>query len=84
MTDSMGMIQLDGITYRIAHLGNNAYEIVRLLDDVRLGAFRRERASLSSAFIDGGHSLRSLARIAVRQGKTKWHPTWLQATISRP
>jgi len=74
MTDSMGMIQVDGITYRIAHLGKNAYEIVRLLDDVSLGAFGRERASLSSTFIAGGHSLRHIARIAVRQGKTKWRP----------
>ena len=74
MTDSMGMIQVDGITYRVAHLGRNAYEIVRLLDDVSLGAFRRERASLTSTFIAGEHSVRYIARIAVRQGKTKWRP----------
>lgn len=74
MTESMGMIQVDGVTYRIGHLGSDAYEIVRLIDDVSLGAFRRERASLSSTFIADGHSLRHIARIAVRQGKTKWHP----------
>ena len=74
MADSMGMIQVDGVTYRIAHLGNNAYEIVRLLDDVSLGAFHRERASLASTFIAGEPSLRHIARIAVRQGKTKWGP----------
>ena len=81
MTDSMGMIQVDGITYRIVHLGNNAYEIVRVLDDVSLGAFGRERASLSSTFTAGGHSLRDVARIAVRQGKTRWHPGALASLL---
>lgn len=75
MTDSMGMIQVDGVTYRIVHLGGSGYEVVRLLDDVCLGGFRRERASLTSNFSAGEHSLRHIARIAVRQGKTKWHPT---------
>ena len=88
MTESMGMIQVDGVTYRIGHLGSNAYEIVRLIDDVNLGAFRRERASLSSSFSAGGHCLRHIARIAVRQGKTKWHPaapasTWKGFAIDR-
>lgn len=81
MTDSMGMIQVDGITYRIAHLGNNAYEIVRVLDDVSLGAFGRKNASLRSTFSGGGHSLRDLARIAVRQGKTRWHPRALASLL---
>ncbi|HEY6723400.1 MAG TPA: hypothetical protein VI197_05185 [Polyangiaceae bacterium] len=74
MSNSMGMIQVDGITYRIAHLGRNAYEVVRLLDDVSLGAFRPERASLNSTLIGADHSLRHIASIAVRQGKTKWRP----------
>lgn|SRR5688572_24734939 len=74
MSNSMGMIQVDGVTYRIAHLGRNAYEVVRLLDDVSLGAFRPESASRTSTLIAGEHSLRNIARIAVRQGKTKWRP----------
>lgn len=84
MNDSMGMIQVDGITYRIVHVGKDSYEIVRLLDDLSLGAFRRERASLTSNFMAGAHSLRDIARIAVRQGKTKWHPASLQEAVSRP
>lgn len=74
MTDSMGMIQVEGVSYRIAHLGRNDYEVVRLLDDISLGSFNKGRAAITCSLVAGEHSLRDIARVAVRQGKTKWKP----------
>lgn len=69
MTGSMVMIHVDGITYRIGCLDRNACDIVRVLDDVSLGACYRQGTAFSSTFIAGGNSLGQIARIAVRQGK---------------
>lgn len=74
MLHSMGMIQVKGVTYRITCVGRNEYEVVRLLDDIRLGSFQKQRASIIYRPVAGEHSLPAIARFAVQQGKTKWKP----------
>jgi hypothetical protein len=72
--NSMGMIQVEGLTYRVGYLGKSEYEIVRLLDDVRLGSFRSEGTRITSRSSPGEGSLVTFAQAAVRQGRTKWTP----------
>jgi len=36
---SKGMIQVTGTTYRIARMNDGVYEVTRVLDDARAGAF---------------------------------------------
>lgn len=68
---SMGMIQVAGTTYRIVRAGT-AYEVYRVLDDMRVGSFRYlGRVELLVAELDAT-TLRSVAVAAVREGKLDW------------
>ena len=37
-----GMVQVAGTTFRIARIGRGHYEVVRILDELRLGSFWNE------------------------------------------
>jgi hypothetical protein len=37
--DCKGMVQCSGKTYRIMKIGSGSYEVVRILDDTRMGTF---------------------------------------------
>jgi hypothetical protein len=66
-----GMVQVAGTTFRIVRLSRAHYEVVRILDDTRLGSFWSE-PSLSVS--EGPHRelLRDVARCAIQRGKTSW------------
>jgi hypothetical protein len=68
-----GMVQLSGVTYRIARLDRGVYEVVRLLDDVRVGTFVQSGPGLD-VFPEGIelHLLREIARTAIQKAKTSW------------
>jgi hypothetical protein len=68
-----GMVQVNGVTYRIARVRAGQYEIVRLRDDVRVGEFALGAGTDS---LDGAapELIREIARAALRGGRTSWLP----------
>lgn len=67
-----GMVQVSGATYRIVRLGSGEYEVVRLLDDARVGTFRSfPRVEVLTSQIDA-NLMRLIARAAVQGAKTSW------------
>jgi hypothetical protein len=67
-----GMVQVSGTTYRIVRLGPGQYEVVRILDDARVGTFRSfPRVEVTSSQI-GDTMMREIARAAIHGAKTSW------------
>ena len=67
-----GMVQVAGTTYRIVRLGQGEYEVIRILDDARVGSFRSfPRVEVTSQGIELG-MLREIARAAIQGAKTSW------------
>lgn len=66
-----GMVQVAGTTFRIARLQPGHYEVVRILDDTRLGSFWCEPRFAISESSDR-ELLREVARCAIQGGKTTW------------
>ena len=67
-----GMVQVSGATYRIVRLGPGEYEVVRLLDDARVGTFRSfPRVEVLTSQIEA-NLMRLIARAAVQGAKTSW------------
>lgn len=71
MQSVKGMVQVLGTTYRIVRVARGHYEVVRILDDTRIGSFQSEPTFLVSA---GPHAelVREVARTAIQGGKTSW------------
>lgn len=67
-----GMVQVDGVTYRIVRVANARYDVIRVLDDVRVGGFQSAPTfEVSESSIDEG-SLREIGRTAIQRAKTSW------------
>lgn len=67
-----GMVVVDGCTYRIECSRPSHYEIVRIWDDARIGAFvTLPRFEVVEAPL-GAAIMRAIARVAMRNGKTSW------------
>ena len=67
-----GMVQVAGVTYRIVRVERGMYDVVRILDDQRVGQFRtipRVEVTASSTADD---TLAEIAKAAVKWGKTSW------------
>ncbi|HVY27252.1 MAG TPA: hypothetical protein VHB79_11915 [Polyangiaceae bacterium] len=67
-----GMVQVAGVTYRIVRIERGTYDVVRILDDQRVGQFRtipRVEVTASSTTDD---TLAEIAKAAVKWGKTSW------------
>jgi hypothetical protein len=74
-----GMVQVHGVTYRIARVRAGQYEVVRVLDDVRIGLFSvgpHEEAVIQG---DTPDVVREVARVALQGGRTTWVPRRLSA-----
>ena len=72
MATVRGMVQVGGTTYRVVRVEAGHYEVIRLLDDVRVGAFR---SSPSLEVMPSGierAELVMIARAAVQGAKTSW------------
>ena len=65
------MVQVAGTTYRIVRVEHGQYDVVRILDDTRLGSFR---CGPTFGVSDSANSelLREVARSAIQGGKTTW------------
>jgi len=66
-----GMVQVAGTTFRIVRVQRGHYEVVRILDDARLGSFWCEPTLTVSESSDR-ELLREVARSAIQGGKTTW------------
>jgi hypothetical protein len=73
------MVQVHSVTYRIVRMRAGQYEVVRLLDDVRVGKF--SLAALREPVIEGDFPdvIREVARAALQGGRTTWSPRRLIA-----
>jgi hypothetical protein len=67
-----GMVLVNGATYRIVRLASAHYDIVRISDDTKVGAFKSApRLEVTAASIDHG-LVREIARTAIQGAKTSW------------
>ncbi len=67
-----GMVQVAKTTYRIVRLGAGTYEVIRILDDARVGTFRSfPKLEVTSCQIEET-LMREIARAAVHGAKTSW------------
>ncbi len=71
MQSVKGMVQVSGATFRIVRVAHGHYDVVRILDDTRMGSFWSEPLFKVS---EGPHQelLREVARCAIQGGKTSW------------
>ena len=67
-----GMVQVAGTTYRIVRQGQGQYDVVRILDDLKVGSFRSfPRVEVTSSSIEPV-LMREVARAAIQGAKTSW------------
>jgi hypothetical protein len=73
------MVQVHSVTYRIVRVRAGQYDVVRLLDDVRVGTF--SLGTLREVIIEGDapEVIREVARAALQGGRTTWAPRRLLA-----
>jgi len=83
-TTVKGMVRVDSVTYRIVRVRAGQYDIVRLLDDVRVGEFAL--GARTEALCDGAapELIREIARAALQGGRTSWLPRKRISTGSLP
>ena len=68
------MVQVDGLTYRVVQVASEQYEVVRILDDLRIGSFLVGGA-IPPLRLDGQRDVVSeVAREALHQARTSWAP----------
>jgi hypothetical protein len=66
------MVQVAGVTYRIERVRRGLYDVIRILDDARVGTFRNgPRVEATAHTIDAG-LMREIARAAIQGAKTSW------------
>jgi hypothetical protein len=67
-----GMVQVAGTTYRVVRVAQASYEVVRILDDTRVGTFRSTPpVEIVAHGIEAGLML-EIARAAIQGAKTSW------------
>lgn len=67
-----GMVQVAGTTYRVVRVAQGSYEVVRILDDSRVGTFRSTPpVEIVAQGIDPALML-EIARTAIQGAKTSW------------
>ena len=66
-----GMVQVAGSTFRIVRVTRGHYDVVRILDDARVGSFWLE-PTLAVSEGPSRELLREVARCAIQGGKTTW------------
>lgn len=74
-----GMVQVHSVTYRIVRMRAGHYDVVRLLDDVRVGAFSVAPRQETVIEGDSPELIREVARAALQGGRTTWTPRRMSA-----
>jgi hypothetical protein len=67
-----GMVQVAGITYRITRVASGQYEVVRILDNRRVGTFSTEAKLRVTSHEVEWFIMMEVALSAVREGRTTW------------
>lgn len=68
-----GMVQVVGVTYRIVRVERGVYDVVRILDDQRVGQFRTiPRVEVTASLSPDDTTMTEIAKAAVKWGKTSW------------
>jgi hypothetical protein len=67
-----GMVQVSGVTYRIVRIERGTYDVVRILDDERVGQFRTIPRVEVTAATGPAETMAEVAKAAVKWGKTSW------------
>jgi len=68
------MVQISGKTYRIMKVGSHSYEVVRILDDVRMGRFDvTPRLHVQPEGVPR-ELLFEIALTALKEAKLSWMP----------
>ena len=72
MQSVKGMVQVAGTTYRIVRVNIGRYEVVRILDDRRVGTFATEpKLQVLTSDIELPIMM-EIALSAMKKGKTSW------------
>ena len=73
------MVQVNSVTYRIVRLRAGQYDVVRLLDDARVGMF--SVGGNCAVALEGvaPELIREVARVALQGGRTTWAPRFATA-----
>ena len=67
-----GMVQVAGVTYRIVRLKRGEYEVIRILDDSKVGTFKNGPRVETTAHTVDPTLMREIARAAIQGAKTTW------------
>ena len=67
-----GMVQVVGVTYRIVRLKRGEYEVIRILDDARVGTFKNGPRVEMTAQAVAPELMREIVRAAIQGAKTSW------------
>jgi hypothetical protein len=65
------MVQVEGVTFRIARIGPGMYEAVRILDDSRVGTFQNSPLKVLTHEVEYD-LMRGIALSAVHGAKVSW------------
>lgn len=68
------MVQVNSVTYRIVRVRAGDYEVVRLLDDARVGMFSLGGSARVTMEGIPPELIREVARVALQGGRTTWAP----------
>jgi hypothetical protein len=71
-TKVKGMVQLEGVTYRIARVAIGSYSVIRVLDDQEVGSFTTAPRLGFEARLVAPALLREVARLAIHTAKTSY------------
>ena len=66
-----GMVQVAGTTFRIVRVEPCRYDVIRIVDDVRVGSFQTAPVKVLDHAVDY-EQMREIALAAVHEGKTSW------------
>jgi hypothetical protein len=69
-----GMVQVQGVTYRIVRVRQGGYEVFRLLDDAHVGSFALGAHAEAHCAGTASELIREIARAALQGGRTSWTP----------
>jgi hypothetical protein len=72
MADVKGMVQFDGATYRIVKVERGKYDVIRILDEVRIGSFETVPKLRVHPVSVAEKLLLGISMTALKQAKISW------------